>query len=375
MASLQEGDSDWLETAERIPRSLESYANAIGRNFNRHDIGNKAKETAALASVISCRAVGMIDAAKQVSESTGQVFFEDIVICQPTKKEYESLRIYVPQHIAGFYQPAELRRMIGQVFPVKVIDLKQVVFAKRYNSFKKGEEQQLENEYVALGDINIAEYLLNSQVLQELEDGSERSPIHDVQKGMVNYISDNGVFVLTANLERVFIPNKAFSYKYYSRVLQPQDYVAVGELIDFRFVRGRYEQADDKRKRLGIEGASPNIVGERLSLEKNPQEVIQTFIDAGPGTVASGYITDFNAIKGHYFEIDGAYGYPVRLVASERIRPKLFQNRQKISVVLRQGSYEFATDKTGKPYLKVRATVVYNSTYNEQAGLEDFFDR
>jgi len=39
-------------------------------------------------------------------------------------------------------------------------------------------------------------------------------------------------------------------------------------MVDFKFLRGRYEQADDKRQRLGIEGNSPNLVGERLSLEK-----------------------------------------------------------------------------------------------------------
>ena len=375
VASLLETDKDWLETADRIPRSLEGYANAVGRNFNRHDIGNKAKETAALSSIISCRTVGIIDSAKHVSESQGQVFFEDIVICRPTKKEYQGLTIYVPQHIAGFYQPTDLRRMVGQVFPVKIIDLKQVVFAKRYDALKKQEDQPLENEYVALGDINIAEYLLNSQVLQELEEGGEHSPIHDVQKGMINYISDNGVFVLTANLERVFIPNKLFSYRYHSRVLKTEDYAAIGELVDFKFLRGRYEQADDKRQRLGIEGNSPNLVGERLSLEKDPEAVVRDFIDAGPGTVASGYITDFNEIKGHYFEMDGAYGYPVRLVANERLTPQLFQRKQKISVVLRQGSYETVTDKAGKSYLKIRATVVYNSTFSEHAGLEDFFDR
>ena len=93
VASLLETDKDWLETADRIPRSLEGYANAVGRNFNRHDIGNKAKETAALSSIISCRAVGIIDSAKHVSESQGQVFFEDIVICRPTKKEYQGLTI------------------------------------------------------------------------------------------------------------------------------------------------------------------------------------------------------------------------------------------------------------------------------------------
>ena len=73
--------------------------------------------------------------------------------------------------------------------------------------------------------------------------------------------------------------------------------------------------------------------------------------------------------------MDGAYGYPVRLVANERLTPQLFQRKQKISVVLRQGSYETVTDKAGKSYLKIRATVVYNSTFSEHAGLEDFFDR
>ena len=374
-ASLLDTDFDWLQTAERIPRSLEGYANTIARNFNRHDIGNQAKETMALASIISCRVVGLIESAKTLSESSGQVFFEDVVICQPTKREYSQLRIYVPQHIAGFYQPADLRRMVGQVFPVKLIDLKQVVFAKRYNAFEQHEQQPLENEYVALGDISIAEYLLNNQVLKELEEGNEKSPIHDVQQGMVNYISDNGVFVITSNLERVFIPHNVFSYQYRSRVLQPQDYVKIGELVDFYIRRGRYEQADDKRKRLGIQGVSVNLVGERLSLEKDPKEVIKDFIDAGPGTVASGYVTDFNEIKGHYFEPDGAYGYPVRLVASQRIKPALFRSKQKISVLLRQGHYEEAADQAGNAYLRVRATVVYNSTYNEHAGLEDFFDR
>lgn len=374
VATVKQGDTSWYSEAQRIPHALEDAANALSRNFNRQDIGNKAKEEKAREDILTCRVVGIIDSAKSVDERAKKVFFEDILICRPIRKELHELLIYVPQHNGGAFQPNDLRKIVGQLVPVKIFDLKQVVFAKRYNSFIH-EKQELLNEYVAIGDINIAEYLVNDRLLKEFTNAKTNDPVLDVQSGYVNYISEKGVFLVTSQMEKIYIPFFNYSYKNRSRILGKDDFVSLGDIVDFHLTSGSYNPPTDKQKTLGIEGQIPVLYGERLSLEKNPEEVIKELIDSGKGTVVSGYITDYNPVKGHYLEIEGAYGFPIRLVANEEINRNMFKRKVKISAVIISGNYKMITPESGKPYLQVKATAKYNTSYTDDNGLEDFFVR
>lgn len=374
VATVKQGDTSWYSEAQRIPHALEDAANALSRNFNRQDIGNKAKEEKAREDILTCRVVGIIDSAKSVDERAKKVFFEDILICRPIRKELHDLLIYVPQHNGGAFQPNDLRKIVGQLVPVKIFDLKQVVFAKRYNSFIH-EKQELMNEYVAIGDINIAEYLVNDRLLKEFTNAKTNDPVLDVQSGYVNYISEKGVFLVTSQMEKIYIPFFNYSYKNRSRILGKDDFVSLGDIVDFRLTSGSYNPPTDKQKALGFEGQIPVLYGERLSLEKNPEEVIKELIDSGKGTVVSGYITDYNPVKGHYLEIEGAYGFPIRLVANEEINKNMFKRKVKISAVIKNGSYKMITPESGKSYLQVKATASYNTSYTDDNGLEEFFVR
>lgn len=113
VATVKQGDTSWYFEAQRIPHALEDAANALSRNFNRQDIGNKAKEEKAREDILTCRVVGIIDSAKSVDERAKKVFFEDILICRPIRKELHELLIYVPQHNGGAFQPNDLRKIVG----------------------------------------------------------------------------------------------------------------------------------------------------------------------------------------------------------------------------------------------------------------------
>lgn len=354
-SSSLEIDEDWFQIAEKIPQRLEKYVKKIEWSMNQE---TREKEVKIHSSTIACRVIGVFDSAKTLSKDRKSVFFEDIAICQPLKKEHSQLRIYVPQSVASFFQPLTLRRMIGQLFPVLITDLKEVVSPK---SKKK--------RLVALGNINEAESLLHSCFLRESK------KILSTQKGIVNYISDKGIFIITQNLERIFIPNNLYSYRSRSRIFEMLDIVAVGEMVDVIVTEGNHEEVTDKQKTLGLEGSLVKLLGERLSLEQSPQDILKRIIDRGAGTVMSGYIVDFNENRGHFFEIEGAYGYIVRLIDDKKITFKMYQEKQKISVVLRNGKYEEITDKKGRQFLKVNATVIYNAIYNENKKVDDFFNR
>ena len=372
VATKRPTDVDWtVELANRIPHALENKVKSIGLNFNRSDLGNDRDETIALASIIPCRVEGVLESAKHIVDD--KVYFEDVVVCKPAKADLAGLTIYVPQHIAGYFQPGDIKSIVGEFCPVKITDLKQVVFGKKIDVSKPTYEQDLSNEYVALGDICIAEYLKNNQVLNELNTSTERSSIRDVQSGMVNHISNSGVFLLTSNLERVFIHHRNYSYKNRSKVLKPKDYVKIGDQVDFKYTKARYETVNDTQKALGLTGNVPVLTGERLSLEEKPEEVIKYIIDSGRGTVVSGYIIGFDAVKGHTFEVDGGYGLPLRLAGDARLTEKMAKSKQKLSATLISGRYEYRTADNGDRYLRVHSKCVFNSAYSTFDG-EDFFN-
>lgn len=378
ISPIIQGVVDWtLSLAAPVPKHLERFASQNGRSFTRDMIGDSRKEAIGLAQIIPCKVISIIDAAPTINYEKNKIILEDIVVCQPVKKAQSELRIYVRQSKAGAFQPERISDLVGQLVPVKIINLIQIQKAKRANETSVSDE--LYDKYVALGDIEIAEYLKNIQVVREVEDaklnGRKDAPIFDTQIGIVNHITPNGVFIHTKNNERVFIQYKHLTYKRKSPIWEPTELVKLGEHIDFRFTSGEIRPLPKEKRELGISGSVAIVTGERLSLEENPENVIKRVIDSGPGTVVSGYIVTYHEIKGHLFEVDGAYGYPIRLVTTEHITKNMFTNKEKISVILTgSGSYRYTTNKNDVRYLEVRATCQYNSTYTTDDDLDDFFD-
>ncbi|HFI0144917.1 TPA: S1 domain-containing protein [Streptococcus suis] len=377
-SSIYPGMVDWTESmATTLPENLERFVSLNGRSFSRHDFGNSRKEAAAMASIIACRVVDVIDSAIFLDRKNERAIFEDVVVCQPINQELLDLRIYVYQSKAGGFQPENIKELVGQLVPVKIVNIIQTQVGRR---FEKGMDvMETRDKYVVLGDIDIASYLLDSQVVNELQKAEleeiKDAPIHDPRTGLVVYVTNKGVFVLTSRMERAFIPFKQLSYKYKSPIYNNQEIYRVGEKIEFRFATGELRPLSRERIQLGMRGPIPLVIGERISLEENPENEIKRIIDSGRGTVASGYITRYHEIKGHLFEIDGAYGYQVRLQPNEKITKKMFKEKKKISVVLSAGgSYEYKLNSKGERYLAVRATVTYNSSYTKPSVFEDFFE-
>lgn len=389
-------DDDWRkERALKIPHSMIDVLSPYTVSYRRASWFSRGKVRGdVLNKVLACQVIDVMHSATSFpEESENRVIFEDILVLQPTNRRLNGIRIYVTQGEAGHFQPREIDRMVGQVVPVLLTILYQVQYGERYDRLKSYSEENNEeldvskiyDEYIALGTIDGAEYLTGRYVLDDWNDvqegnASSDSPITDIQEGRITYITDNGFFVLSRAKERVFIQNKDFSYKYLSKAYNSKrgefsNIARIGDTIQYRILKAQEVQNTDEARSRGISGNSVVILGERLSLEIPPIDVIKSIVKGGTGTTLSGHIIEWDSVKGHRFEPEGGYGYTFILNSSNQLSKSVYNKRQMISVRLgKNPSYEIRKNKSGQTYLKLRVTCHYNSSFDDASGFDDFFD-
>lgn len=389
-------DEDWRsERALKIPHSMLDILSPYTVSYRRANWFDKGRVRGdVLNRVLACQIIDVMHSATSFSEDDeNKVIFEDILVLQPTNRKLSGIRIYVNQGEAGHFQPRDIDKMVGQVVPVLIATLYQVQFGERYDRLKSYSEENNEqldisktyDEYIALGTIDGAEYLTGRYVLDDWNDVQEEnvtpdSPILDVQEGRITYITENGFFVLSRAKERVFIQNKDFSYKYLSKAYNSRkgdfsSIARIGDTVQYKILKAQEVQNTDDARKRGISGNSIVILGERLSLETPPMDIIKSIIKGGTGTTISGHIIEWDSVKGHRFEPEGGYGYTFILNRSNQLSKTVYNKRQKVSVRIgKNPTYEVRENKNGQKYLKLRVTCYYNSSFDDASGFDDFFD-
>lgn len=330
---------------------------------------------------IICRIVGIIDTAiiknswsdDVIDDKT--VFFEDILVLQPIAKNLQFMRIYVPQHLAGFTQKNRLVQMVGSIVSAKIF--KVIEFNK--------EEKELSG-YILLGDISKSEDEVPKRITAKIkrEIKNKNSDYFNIRYGIVTNYIENGVFLLSEGLGKVFIPYNKLDYNYRrKREYRQLDRAELGSVIDFRIdkelaaegqITKTFELSNEDLER-GLQNQPNYLVGERLSFIQSPEDYITELCRLGAGQVVSGYIIDFNPKLGHFLEPIGASGYRIRVNPSSKVKKSFFTNKTKISVVITgEPSCEVVVNTEGNRYLRINVHSKFNTVFDDDDVYRELFD-
>lgn len=346
--------------SRRVPQSSVEELVRLSRRGNTRD--------EALQHVKSATVVGLIDTALtsiRTDEEGSNVILQDVLVLQLNDPKLRDVYVYVKQEEAGSYQPSRLGLMVGSNVPVSIVDLKLVQAAERYDSDRPISEQVLEDQYVAVGSISRAEYLINEKFKEEFE-ASEKNAAHDVMKGVVLFVTNNGVVVQTPNMERVYIPHNYYSYKSRSEILKPKDYISVGDIVDFQVTNVAIDSPTDEEIKNGISGQKVRLVGSRRRLEVHPSDIMKSIYDGGEvsiGRILTGYIVKYQPVRGHLFEPEDAPGYTLLLQVDPSLTKDMMEDKQLISVrIIDKPEY----DPDRKRYsIRTRLNTIFNPVQDD----------
>ena len=330
--------------SRRVPQSSVEELVRLSRRGNTRD--------EALQHVKSATVVGLIDTALtsiRTDEEGSNVILQDVLVLQLNDPKLRDVYVYVKQEEAGSYQPSRLGLMVGSNVPVSIVDLKLVQAAERYDSDRPISEQVLEDQYVAVGSITRAEYLINEKL-----------------KGVVLFVTNNGVVVQTPNMERVYIPHNYYSYKSRSEILKPKDYISVGDIVDFQVTNVAIDSPTDEEIKNGISGQKVRLVGSRRRLEVHPSDIMKSIYDGGEasiGRILTGYIVKYQPVRGHLFEPEDAPGYTLLLQVDPSLTKDMMEDKQLISVrIIDKPEY----DPVRKRYsIRTRLNTIFNPVQDD----------
>lgn len=188
LANKKPEDANWYDEenislgVSLIPENIieDVKNNLYLRPFDRSLMEDSSRRERARQEVFSAVVIGTIEAAPTIyKEDSKTVVFEDLLVCKPIDANYAELRVYVPHRKAGMFQTTDLRNMIDRIIPLKVVDLKE----RHFKNFKM--PTGVKNNYVALGDIDIAELLMNSEAIDIAREKQEETTVAAIVKECV----------------------------------------------------------------------------------------------------------------------------------------------------------------------------------------------
>lgn len=380
--SYQWFDEEFSEKGvELVPAQLiEEFQELRYPNIDMSMVRDRQLVEEALENIIICRVTNVIEAAPFdfVSDSK-KMALEDLLVVEPISPDLQGAKIYVPHHKAGTFKTARLRLMVGQVVPVKIVELRERRY-KDYHVYKS-----VKNSYVLEGDINIAQFLKNREFVKNIPkkwaDFDEtvltedyRSFTNKTYKGIISHFNSAGVYVVTNKCYTFFIRREDFGYATFSRIHKFVDTVDDTKPINFKFT-GVVRHIDDP-KEFGISnfniGNTPLLKGEHISFETSPHEAIKQLIDSKNmvGRAFKGYIVQYDVVKGHLIELEEFPGVLVKLKHNRMINQNMMRTNEALSVVVKRARYTINDE--GKIILTVNCT--YNATLGKkQEMLADFF--
>lgn len=250
---------------ETVPIELAKAASQLTKNRNEvFDLENIANWNpfafeAAVKKVTACKVISIIESQVFVDERAEGLLINDVLVYEPIDGSLEGLKIYVPQIDAGINQPRNLESMINNIYPVYITDLKHRKTKTRKLS------RMADKLYVALGSIQQGEFLRNMNLKLEFDELNEtiqdakniikkNTSMAEIRKakrvlenaekdlkvftsekrrGIVTNIGRNGVYLLSQNLETVYIAYSHFSFKSRSASLRPSDYINLKKRSEF----------------------------------------------------------------------------------------------------------------------------------------------
>lgn len=250
---------------ETVPIELAKATSQLTKNRNEvFDLENIANWNpfafeAAVKKVTACKVISIIESQVFVDERAEGLLINDVLVYEPIDGSLEGLKIYVPQIDAGINQPRNLESMINNIYPVYITDLKHRKTKTRKLS------RMADKLYVALGSIQQGEFLRNMNLKLEFDELNEtiqdakniikkNTSMAEIRKakrvlenaekdlkvftsekrrGIVTNIGRNGVYLLSQNLETVYIAYSHLSFKSRSASLRPSDYINLKKRSEF----------------------------------------------------------------------------------------------------------------------------------------------
>ena len=371
LANRKKNDSNWYDEENMylgvtlVPEDIieDVKNNLYRRPFNRSLMEDSSRREQARQEVFSAVVIGIIEAAPSIyKEDKDTVVFEDMLVCRPIDANLSDLRVYVPHRKAGMFQTMDLRNMIDRIVPLKIVDLKE----RHYSKFQM--PLGVKNNYAALGDIDIAELLMNSEAIEiartqikENEGGSfyqrmeqrKKALEERTQNGIISYVNQSGVYVLDENLRSYKIPKKRFGYGAFSKIHPLEYYAEVGKQIKFNFV-GWKKGKSSKIETEESNSFSPSdftseefiLWGSSIELETSPTDRLKTLIDDSMlvGSVHTAYLVTYDVVRGHLIELEGFPGVTVKLRNTERLDKTLVYTHKPLSVVVKRARYRKLED-------------------------------
>ncbi|QGX47336.1 hypothetical protein GPZ88_09920 (plasmid) [Streptococcus ruminicola] len=386
IAQARKNQKNWYEEEymdlgfEVVPSHLISLVQDYTQpHIDRSLMGDERLKREARKKILACRVVGVIETAPTVAKDNPKfVALEDMLVVEPIEPTLEGLKIYVPHRHAGMSQTHKLRHMIDRILPVKLVDLKE----RRYENYFL--ENSIKHNYVAEGDIDIAEFIMNSYIADNIPSGNTQRKLTPLQnrilnqpfKGLVTYVSDKGVFVLTNELYTFFIPNEEYSYMANSKVYSIKDTVHTFDEVEFNYTgfrRGRGKNTNSEN-----ENTNNTILlqGEHISFEEKPVIRLKRLIEEKKmvGKVFKAYLITYDPTKKHFIELEDFPGVLVKLKPQAEITPQLAVTKEPISVFVERAR-AYTDTESGK--ISIFVHCLFNTTINERKNdmLASFFQK
>lgn len=363
---LSERDSWYYNSlVETVPIELAEAASQLTKNRNEvFDLDNIANWNpfafeAAVKKVTACKVISIIESQVFVDERAEGLLINDVLVCEPIDGSLEGLKIYVPQIDAGINQPRNLESMINNIYPVYITDLKHRKAKTRKLS------RMADKLYVALGSIQQGEFLRNMNLKLEFDELNEtiqdakniiekNTSMAEIRKakrvlenaekdlkvftsekrrGIVTNIGRNGVYLLSQNLETVYIAYSHFSFKSRSASLRPSDYINLKDEVEFTYTH--YELRKVRNIKASL--SSPYyyvIVGSCLEGEESPLERLNRLVKNNEfaGTYWNARIIDADFTRKHLIELEEFPGILFKMQSDPRLTQKIILKNPKILV-------------------------------------------
>lgn len=390
-----------------IPEQIIRQVNDLAiPKFDRSYKNDSRLREEAKENILVCQITGLIESvpfSPEDSSAGNIVYFADMIVCEPINPQYDGLKIYVPQYHGGITQQKRMRYMVSMIVPVKITNLQESRIETK-NSTKFTFHNGIKSNYVAVGDIDIAQFICNygtaKLLLRNIENEKLQGKLIKAQnaikneqhEGVVTKIAYQGIFVLAETMETVYIPFSRLTYNQNSKIKKIKNIfnsVAMQDVVKFNIVGakvGKNEIFTNTNISEKYVGETYTLIGDRLVNEIHPKRRMVKEIRDNKleGKLFTAYLVVFDPTKSHIIELEGYPGATVKLKDNPNITPDLAYKEQPFSVIVKKTIltndeiYNLTDEEIDElPLGDLRYTVIceYNALIHEdnKATLNSFF--
>ena len=303
------------------------------------------------------------------------VAFCDMLVGRIQNGELAGTAVYIKQTESGFRQPKDFFKMVGRIFPCKLTE----IHIQTIDNYKLTINNP--SNYVVEGSIELAEWLTNYQLLQQIEKSKDNSSrnrdrkniLERTHEGIVSAVINNGsnagIMVMTKKLQTVFIPKHRVSYECDSSFVNLDEVVSVFDRVEFKITGANTQKPSPNQRERHIIHDYIRIEGDMKVLEEAPQDALIEMIDNKKviGRLFKVRFISFDPQSLHTVELVDFPGIKIKMKDSGSLNRVPFKQGDEISVVILDAHYRWVdANSRGRRVAKKTEEVSSNSHNTEE---------